>query len=447
MDQVEQRTGFKTSGLCKVDSDFWATSVRIRTFTATTLALFLIPSLAMARTWHIAAYGPSDAPSVQAGIDSAASGDTILVGIGTYFETINFKGKNVVVKSAEGPEQTFLNGSGKAGRVVTFNSGESRATVLEGFTITGGEGGVLIRNSEPSVSGNSIIGNRSPTDGGGIGCDGDIQIPPFWSPLIQSNKIVNNQANNLGGGVLFANDMIPDLIDNYIAENEAEQGDGGGVYYENVPLGGIPLVRGNLIEANLAGDHGGGIYVAQIGSGGPIEIEISHNLIWKNYAKGSFPITPNSGGGIWLWETIAWVHNNTIVQNTGDGPTDGYGGGIVIERVGSPLIEKNIVAFSEKGGGIWCDSESTPTIRNNFAWQNIGGDGVGTCSDWWQSEGNVIDNPYFCDMAGGDFRVASNSGVITHPAGPLGAFPIPGCGPVSILPSTWGTLKAKYRDH
>jgi hypothetical protein len=47
-------------------------------------------------------------------------------------------------------------------------------------------------------------------------------------------------------------------------------------------------------------------------------------------------------------------------------------------------------------------------------------------------------------MAGGDFTVASNSGVMTHPAGPLGALPTPGCGPVDVKPTTWGRIKAMY---
>ena len=400
--------------------------------------------LALARTWNIQVDGSGDAPTIQAGIDSASIGDTVLVGPGFYTGRLNFRGKNIAVRSSLGPAQTTIDGSGFPGRVVSFVSGEHRGALLEGFTVTGGQGGIAIMDSEPSIVGNWIMGNHSPEDGGGISCVGDRLVPPSWSPLITDNKVLNNDAQNLGGGLAFTEDMNPEIIDNLISDNETVRGDGGGIYYLNVSAPGT-LIRGNSILNNRAGDHGGGIYAAQIGNGLPAQLEIDSNLVWANYAKGSAPITQNSGGGIWLTETNAWVHHNTIVGNEGDGPTDTYGGGIVIDYAGSPTVEQNIIAFSTKGGGLWCGNNASPTIRNNLTWMNTGGDGVGDCATWWQTNGNIVDNPYFCDLAAGDFSVASNSGVMTHPAGPLGAFPIPGCGPVSVRIASWGSLKARYR--
>jgi len=241
--------------------------------------------------------------------------------------------------------------------------------------------------------------------------------------------------------------MVPEILDNFIVLNEAMDGDGGGIYYRSGHNG--ALMRGNLIQGNRSGDHGGGIYVALIGtppSPPPIEVEIAWNTIVDNSAQGS-PVTGDSGGGILIIETDAWVHHNTIVGNKGGAAPTTLGGDIAVERVGSPVIERNVLAFTVQGGGIFCLNGATPLIRNNMAWQNAGGDALGECSTWWQSDGNVVDNPYFCDMGGGDYRVASNSGVMTHPAGPLGAFPDPGCGPVAVHPSTWGAIKARYSSH
>jgi parallel beta-helix repeat protein len=401
------------------------------------VALNWTASPVSARSWNVFTDGSGDAPTVQAGIDSAQVGDTVFVAPGTYHERIIFRGRDIVVRSSAGPGQTILDATGLTGRVVTFSAGESRAAALQGFTITHGLGGIVIMNSQPSIIGNHIIDNQA-QDGGGIWGWG---YNDAWFPLIQGNTITGNYASNLAGGigVLY---VVPEILDNYVADNEARDGDGGGIYYGSSTNG--IIIRGNTVLNNRAGDHGGGIYAGHIGNSGFLAVEISWNLVSGNYAHGSAPVTPNSGGGIWLWETDAWVHHNTIVENAGDGPDNSYGGGIVVDQPGSPVIEQNIIAFSTNGGGIWCGEGATPTIRNNLAWQNSGGDGVRDCPTWWQSNGNIIDDPHFCDMAGGDFRVASNSGVMTHPAGPLGAFATPGCGPVSILPSTWGSLKSRY---
>jgi parallel beta helix pectate lyase-like protein len=404
------------------------------------MTLLLAPREAATRTWNIFVDGSGAAPTIQAGIDSAIAGDSVLVHPGIYFERLTFRGRDIVVLSLSGPNQTVLDGAGLGGRVVRISSGESRATLLEGFTITHGLGGVIINGAQPTIKRNIITDNdAAPEDGGGIWCTAGTFFP--WFPLIQENVITNNRGRNLAGGIGFGQRMVPDVLDNHIEGNEATDGDGGGIYYRSFENGAV--IRGNTVLNNRAGDHGGGIYVWHVGDIGLLEVEVSWNLVAGNYARGS-EITGNSGAGIWLWETNAWVHHNTIALNEGDGPTNAYGGGIVIERPGSPTIEQNIIAFNAKGGGIWCGGGATPIIQNNFAWQNTGGDGVKDCPSWWQSDGNVIDNPYFCDLANGDYTVASNSGVMTHLAGPLGAFSIPGCGPVAAQPSTWGTLKTRY---
>jgi hypothetical protein len=133
------------------------------------------------------------------------------------------------------------------------------------------------------------------------------------------------------------------------------------------------------------------------------------------------------------------------VANDGGGPDNTSGGGIVLDRSGNPIIEKNIIALTQSGGGIWCGEGVTPTIRNNLAWENTGGHGEGDCAAWWQSNGNVVTDPYFCGAASGNYTLAQNSPAFTHEAGPLGAFHLPGCGPVSVKQTTWGRIKTLYK--
>ena len=152
-------------------------SVCLTAFTAVTL----FANAADAATIRV----PANMPTIQAAIDAAASGDTVLVSPGTYVEQIDFRGKAITVASESGPATTTINANG-AGSVVTFRSGESRASVLTGFTVTGGfnlsgGGGILVSGSSPTIRGNDIAGNR--------GCTGVGIYSYFSSPRIESNSV------------------------------------------------------------------------------------------------------------------------------------------------------------------------------------------------------------------------------------------------------------------
>src|SRR5437870_11939876 len=100
------------------------------------ILLGLMPHTARAATINV----PAGQPTIQAAINAAANGDTVLVAPGTYYENINFMGKAITVTSSGGPSVTTIDG-GAAGSVVAFTSNEGTNSVLSGFTITNGLGG------------------------------------------------------------------------------------------------------------------------------------------------------------------------------------------------------------------------------------------------------------------------------------------------------------------
>ena len=302
--------------------------------------------------------------------------------------------------------------------------------------------------AEPMILNNTIIDNEAITSlggvltglGGGIYCSGGgLEVSPvFDGNLIQSNRTVTN-----GGGIAILGSVAPIIRNNVIRENETLRGDGAGIsLFSN--LDGSVLV-GNHIEGNNAGDHGGAVHVVQENPlGTPLQLEISWNVIVGNVAKWQSGVTA-SGGGLWLNRTEAWIHHNSIISNQGgEIPGGTSGGSIAVINSGTALIEQNVFAFSVLGGGIHCAGDETPIFQNNLAWQNIGGEGNGTCQDWWQTNGNLVGDPYFCSPELGDFYLAQNSPALLHPAGPLGALSVSGCGPVDVRPVTWGQIKAKY---
>jgi parallel beta-helix repeat protein len=257
--------------------------------------------------------------------------------------------------------------------------------------------------------------------------------------LIQGNEIVSNHAGWNGGGIGVSGDVSPVIRNNLIADNRTDRGDGGGIWLlVDVHA---EVIEGNTIVRTRAGDHGGGVYIANPG-GAVVSAEIRGNLIASNVALWESRFV-SAGGGIWLNEVDALVQENTVVLNVG-GPDSTWGGGIALDRIGNSTVERNIIAFNT-GGGIRCDGSASSTIRDNLGWQNPGGEGLGLCTGWTDTGGNLVADPYFCDAEGEIFTLAADSPALSHPSGPLGAFPVAGCGPVPVVEATtWGALKARF---
>jgi len=407
----------------------------LRTAALTILAITLTISRADSRIWSIFPDHSGDAPTIQAGIDSAATSDTVFVHLGTYPEHIDFNGKLITVFGASGPGNTILDGSAASGDVVTFQSGEGRESRLEGFTIQGGSRGVRINAAEPTVIGNIISGNTG-TSGAGILCEG--VSTRLWSPLIRENDIRENAASGNGGGIAIQDAMAPEVLYNIIFDNQSHQC-GGGIYVFTQDAG--TVLQHNIFDSNVAAYQGGGIY-AQGASPTPLPIDIGFSVLIKNTAQGA-GLAMSTGGGAWLSNTSLTGHHLTVVQNTV--PAGKTGGGIVFDGPGGlPRLEKSIIAFNTSGGGISCTGGSTPTIRYTIGWSNVGGNGIGNCSTWDQTNGNLVTDPLFCNLDEGDVTVAADSPALFPPGGPMGAYITAGCGGTPVLPATWGRLKSRF---
>ena len=133
----------------------------------TLLPVLLLASRADATTRRV----PSQFPTIQAGIDASAFGDTVLVAPGTYTGSgnrdIEFRGQDIVLRSEAGAAATVLNAGGGNPpanyRVFWLHLGETSATRIDGFTITGGRayvdrfgGGILCDPASPTIA-NCII--------------------------------------------------------------------------------------------------------------------------------------------------------------------------------------------------------------------------------------------------------------------------------------------------
>jgi len=340
---------------------------------------------------------PINYSTIQASIDAASNGDIIIVSPGVYQENIDFKGKNVTVRSVA-PENadtvalTIIDG-GNNGPVVRFESGENEGAILYGFTIINGSAG---------TSG----------DGGGI------RISDGSSPVIKTNVIKNNTAR-YGAGIMVSNRSEPVITDNTFYQNVSLSGRGAGIYVFNQSA---PEITGNIfkehegvegvihIGGNNAGQNASAIItgneitnnVTTFGTGGikvtlNSDAVISGNEINKNHGAGD-----NSAGAITIsFNSTADINNNIISGNTAT-----RAGAVIIYREAVATITDNIItgntagdqdSQSGIGGGIMLTyygsaTISGNTISNNKAWSHAGGGGGIAIYSWGQKTTAVIED-------------------------------------------------------
>jgi len=153
-------------------------------FTLCFLLFTLFTSLLLAETIEVKQDGTGNFTFIQEGIDVSVNSDTVLVYPGTYFENINFNGKDITVASlllTTGNESyidsTIIDGN-QQGSVVTFENDETNDAGLIGFTIQNGSGtsttiytnlggGIFINFSSPSLK-YLLIRHNQAKKGGGI---------------------------------------------------------------------------------------------------------------------------------------------------------------------------------------------------------------------------------------------------------------------------------------
>ena len=194
---------------------------------------------------------PAGQLTIQAGIDIAVDGDTVLVAPGTYFENIIWPATTGIKLIGSGQEDCIIDGNQQASVIRFANSNIDTTTLISDFTITNGlaysGGGIYcVVNSSPSLVDVTITGN-SASSGGGI-------YLQYSDPSLENVTITGNSASSYGGGIYCYFYSSPSLENVTIAGNSADFG-GGGIFCSSSS----PSLENVTITGNFASYGGGGI--------------------------------------------------------------------------------------------------------------------------------------------------------------------------------------------
>ncbi len=304
-------------------------------------------------------YVPNQYGTIQAALNAASNGDTIMVADGTYTGANNrgldFDGKEVTLKSENGPDGCIIDCQ-SSDRAIYFCDDEDENTVVDGFTMKNGsaaKGGAIYCNTDcsPTIQ-NCIFENNSST--GLTGHGGAIHCYLRSSPKILNCTFSENTANKKGGAIGCDNNCSPEITDCLIEENVAGT-DGGGIWcywYSD------PTITNCVIKGNEAGNSGGGIHYQSSCDPTIKSCEITGNQAGNDGGGCCF----NSNG-------LPTVINCLIAGNT----ADDNGGGIYCYYNADPTITNCTIADNSAdhdGGGLYLWYLVNATVNNSIIWSN-----------------------------------------------------------------------------
>jgi hypothetical protein len=373
-------------------------------------------------TWYVRADGAGDEPTIQAAVDRAVPGDTIVLAAGTYSgdgnRDIDLGGKNLVIRSAAGADSTVVDCGGSIGEIhsgFTYQTQEDSTSVLEGLRIrfaslagvrcsgasplvkdcvidsciaaTGARGGAIyIEKASPTILGCTIRDNRADASGGGV-------FARESASRIERCVISSNVAAQSGGGVAVQTSSNMDIVGCTFSENLASASSGGGVSVVSARV----RIDSCTFFSNT-GSFGGGVFNGTSGTS-----RITRCVLYANAAR-------TGGGGVYSSSNLT-MESSTVVGNS----AASVGAGLECFNGAQNTIARSIIASNLVKEGIYTGN-GTQVISCSDVYGNAGGNYGGTTSDQTGKNDNISASPSFCDEGAFDLALYD-----TSPCAPAGS--------------------------
>jgi hypothetical protein len=308
-------------------------------------------------------------------------------------------------------------------------------------------GGLASHESTPFIRGCEFIDNVAVGSGGGGGGVYVHLIAPHPGVTIENCDFIRNHANTGGGGVVTGSMIIDCVIDGNTAGGAAGmgvlfseitrctiRGNVSGLLGGGVELGGSRMI--DCVITNNTAIQGGGV-AAVGGSGSTIE----DCLITDNVAE--------VGGGLFCSSREPTVVQGcTFARNRA--PEASGLAFYALERI-SHQVDNTIVTHGFGGPAIECLGIASVNLTCTDLFGNEGGDWTGCIAGQVGTLGNFSADPRLCSSDKENFTLAANSPCLpgNHPQGTncgiIGAEG-QGCPAVAVEATTWGRIKARYRE-
>lgn len=229
---------------------------------------------------------PANQPTIQAGLDAANNGDTVLVADGIYTSdgnrNIDFPCKNIVLKSENGPLTTIIDCEGDSANHhfgFSFLTCDS-AAVIVGFTVKNAYynlgSAIACQSFSPIIKNCIFAKNHAIVSGGAIRCKSA-------SPTITNCTMVKNSSAMVGGGIFLIAGSSPNL--NYCIISHSTMGEAVFVSGGDCE----PVFACCNIYGNAGGDWTDDIYVQAFINGNG-----SADPLYCNPDGGDFRLQPES---------------------------------------------------------------------------------------------------------------------------------------------------------